>query len=93
MSEKEPTLQEVAARVATLETAVAALTTEKKSGEKSNEPRGAFASLGGIEIMPAPSTDAREKPIDFSHIGGKRIDQHQPTGPEEPKDATNAEPA
>jgi hypothetical protein len=72
-TESVPTLQKLAARIATLEAAVAALTTEKKSGEKGNEPRGAFASLGGIEILPAPSTEAREKPIDFSEIGGRQV--------------------
>ena len=67
--EKAITLQDIERRLTALETAVASLTAEKNS----DEPSGKFSHLGGIERHPARSFETPEKPIDFSHIGGKRV--------------------
>jgi hypothetical protein len=74
-NENLSTLQEVVARVVTLEAAVAALTAETKGGKISNDPRGAFASLGGIEISPACSSEGSQG-ADLSELygdTGKRV--------------------
>jgi hypothetical protein len=60
-------------RLAVLETAVESLTAEKHRGEHTDEPRGKFAHIGGIERHPARSFETPEKPIDFSAIGGKVV--------------------
>jgi hypothetical protein len=67
--ENKITLQDIDRRLATLEKAVASLTVEKKI----DEPIGKFSHLSGIERHSARSFETPENPIDFSHIGGKRI--------------------
>jgi len=69
--EKEITMQDIEHRLAALEKAVASLTAEKTRGAHSDEPRGRFAHIGGIERSPARSFETPEKPIDFSEAYGE----------------------
>ena len=69
-----PELTALRARVAALETAVAAITVEKNtSGKNVGKPCGRFASIGGIELRGATEFEKSETPIDFTDLGGKRI--------------------
>ena len=68
--EREITLQDIERRVATLERAVASLITEKNRGEHSDEPRGKFAHIGGIERHPARAFEGLQS-VDLSEAYGE----------------------
>jgi len=73
------TLQDIECRLAALETAVAYLTAQRNNRKiMSDEPRGRFAHLGGIERLPARSFERPENPLESSHysIAGKLVGQH-----------------
>jgi hypothetical protein len=71
---KKLTLHDLELRIAALETAIASLTVTSTPRHRET-PSGKFAHLGGIERRPGTSFEKREKPIDFSHIGGKKVGQ------------------
>ena len=68
--ENKITLEEIERRVAVLEKAVASLTAEKNQREPSDEPRGRFAHIGGIERHSAHSSEGSQR-IDFSEAYGE----------------------
>src|SRR6266853_681463 len=73
--ENKITLQDIDRRLAALERAVATMTAEKNGGEHSDELRGRFAHIGGIERPSAHSSEGSQR-IDFSEAygeTGKRI--------------------
>jgi len=67
--ENKISFEDIERRLVALERTVASLTAEKSS----DEPRGKFSHIGGIERHPARSFEAHEKPVDFSAIGGKVV--------------------
>lgn len=67
------TLEQLEQRLFALETAVASLTAEKSKVGAHEVPSGKFAHLGGIERRGPTTHEAREVPIDFSRVGGRKI--------------------
>jgi len=85
--ENKISFEDIERRLVALERTVASLTAEKNS----DEPRGKFSHLGGIERHPARSFETAEKPIDFSSIGGKCVPKApESDAPDDSKEYDNA---
>jgi hypothetical protein len=67
--ENEITLHDIERRLAALEKAVTSLT-EKTGRERSDGPRGKFAHIGGIEVLPARSFQGSPS-VDLSEAYGE----------------------
>jgi hypothetical protein len=69
---KKITIRDLERRIVALESVVTNLTAES-TREHRDVPSGKFASIGGIERRGPTTHEKSKKPIDFSHIGGKRV--------------------
>jgi hypothetical protein len=67
--ENKITLEDIAHRLDALETIVASLSAEKNKGTHSDEPRGKFAHIGGIERQPAHEFESSH--VDLSEAYGE----------------------
>lgn len=60
-------------RIIALETVVASLLPGGKTQPAGDQPCGRFAHLGGVERRGPTTFEKRETPMDFPHIGGRRV--------------------